>query len=204
MKKKASFTLIELLVVIAIIAILAAMLLPTLQRARETAYRIACVNQEKQIGSGIMLYSQDYPTFFPGLGPTNPGIYMSSGWRTVIGNYLGKSYTKYFLCPSVERESQHVNTYQDSEIRKSNSYAMNFQFFRQPIDKIVKPSQKILLADVYSTYLSGNESFYNYSADATYNVSSRHQRYANCLFVDMHVMMMKPNQARETGYNTRQ
>jgi prepilin-type N-terminal cleavage/methylation domain-containing protein len=59
------FTLIELLVVVAIIAILAAMLLPVLSRARETARRVTCLNQQKQITLAAMLYADDADGWLP-------------------------------------------------------------------------------------------------------------------------------------------
>ena len=63
--KRSGFTLIELLVVIAIIAILAAILFPVFARARENARRTSCVSNLKQIGLGIMQYTQDYDERYP-------------------------------------------------------------------------------------------------------------------------------------------
>src|SRR5688572_6764549 len=72
------FTLIELLVVIAIIAILAAILFPVFAQAREKARQTACLSNLKQIGTGSMMYIQDYDERF------HPHNYTTNGGNTQI------------------------------------------------------------------------------------------------------------------------
>jgi prepilin-type N-terminal cleavage/methylation domain-containing protein/prepilin-type processing-associated H-X9-DG protein len=65
MRKRSGFTLIELLVVIAIIAILAAILFPVFAQAREKARQSTCLSNFKQIGTGVMMYVQDWDETYP-------------------------------------------------------------------------------------------------------------------------------------------
>ena len=102
--RSSGFTLIELLVVIAIIAILAAILFPVFAKAREQARKTACLSNEKQIGTGLMMYAQDYDELLPErYGNTDPAAgdlenNCIRSWKNMLAPYIKN--TQVYKCPS--------------------------------------------------------------------------------------------------------
>ncbi len=132
-RRPSGFTLIELLVVIAIIAILAAMLLPALAKAKEKAHRISCLNNLRQVSIFMQFYTDEnrdvFPAHYDGVPLEPGGNPLTNWWGEQIAAYSGGK-SNLFRCPAIKSRQSNVDgsTWTWAFNRDLVGYGMNSWF----------------------------------------------------------------------------
>lgn len=153
--RRSAFTLIELLVVIAIIGVLAAMLFPVFARARESARRSSCLNNMKQITTGILMYAQDYDERLPiqlasfepdTTSPYEQLLATKIVWINSLRPYIKSE--QVWACPSASPDSGGQAPQNNSD----TNYFYNGQAIGKSLAAIDRPAESILFSEYAIRY----------------------------------------------------
>jgi prepilin-type N-terminal cleavage/methylation domain-containing protein/prepilin-type processing-associated H-X9-DG protein len=222
-KSKTGFTLIELLVVVAIISVLVAMLLPAVGAARQTALKINCSANLRQIGSALGFYASDNQELFPP-GAIHEGYPSQTTWDRAIQNYVKCPVNKIavsgdpldptvdiFGCPSDKI---------DRTFGRKRSYSMLFfdltggkynYMTNVPVGKFPTPSEDFIITEWHASWnrrlgnLPGCTIFFWYyltgfvASELPPRQGLYHKAGNNFLFVDGHVNLITPDEATVGG-----